>query len=162
MGITGTVRRSEILIEGDNGDSKWLIPRLNELYNNEVEEGRIKAYSNYGIKCGYALIHSRTIPEKDVKEAIGFGICFPKGNEYTWSRMIIFKDLIDPEFLDMAVAHEFTHLGEGNVNEQESEKKALTLELQIAELTCKKQKWIEYNKREYPSRIRAMQKFGLL
>jgi len=166
MGITGTVRRSEILIhgltEGDNGDDDWLIPRLNKLYDNEVKERRIITYSNYGIKCDYALIDSKNIPEKNVKEAIGFGICFPKAGEYEYSRIIIFEDLIDSEFLDIAVAHEFAHVGSKDIGVDESQKEALTLELEIAELTGKKQEWIDYNIREDPSRIKEMQEFGLL
>lgn len=140
-----------------------LIPKLNELYERELSANRIVKYSKYGIKCEYAYVDSQELNYRKVKRVIGWGIGFPKDDEDVVSRIIIFRDLIDPEYLDMAVAHEACHEGDKeDYNREGEEKEAFTLELQIAELVGKKEKYLEYMKKEYPWRIELFRKFGLI
>lgn len=145
------------------GESEWLVPLLNEVYDKAETTHKIRSYSKYGIECDYALINAPDIPGKDVKSAIGFGVTFPKAIGSNKDRMMIFQDLVDIEFLDIAIAHEYAHLGdEESKTEFEQEKKAFTLELQVAKLARKKQKWLRYNKKEYPERLRDMREMGLI
>ena len=106
-------------------DERWLIPKLNKLYDIEINAKRLITYFKFSIKCNYAYINSNCIPEKNMRQASGFGICFQNRSNID-KRIIIFNDLINPGYLDMAVGHEYAHLKNGD------EREAFTLELKIA------------------------------
>ena len=145
------------------GDEKWLYPKLNGLYDRELAANRIKQYSGYGIECSFALINSQElIIEKNIREAIGFGIAFPVDGNDISNRIIIFQDLIDTEFLEIVVAHEFSHLSDEKETDHEEEKKAFKFELEVAKLARKKTKWLAYNRREYPRRVKQLREMGLI
>lgn len=138
-----------------SSDTDWLIPKLNKLYDIESNAKRLFKYSRFGMKCDYASINSNCIPEKNMKQASGFGICFSNRSDI-YKRIIIFHDLINPEYIDMAIGHEYAHLKNGD------EKEAFTLELQIAKIVRKKLRYLDYNQREYPWRIKQFKKYGLI
>lgn len=144
-------------------DKSWLIPLLNNFYEKAIKKGKIITYSKFGINCEYALVNSLVLQEKDVKSAMGFGIAFPlsKGNET--KRIIIFEDLLDLKYIDIAVGHEFSHkIDKKSRTNHSQEKKAFSLELEIADKIGKKEEWIKYNEQNYPKRIKEMREIGLI
>ena len=81
-------------------DEIWLIPKLNQIYDNALNTNNVKHHSGFGIDCDYALARSSSIPEKNVKKAIGFGIAFPKTKGGDSNRIIILKDIIDIQYIE--------------------------------------------------------------
>lgn len=132
-----------------------LIPIFNNIYDEELKHTKIKQYSNHNIICEYALINSTTMNiNKDIKSAAGFGICFPT-NDKSEKRIMLFEDLFKPKFLDICVAHEYAHLIGGN------EKDAFYLELNVAKLIGLKKEWLNYNKIEYPNRLKIIKEYSI-
>lgn len=163
-----TFKSTHIMPNGQEG----LNSKLNELYEREDKAGRITRYAKYNIECDYAIIDSKDLDYHKTKTAIGFGVSFLKNDSDT-RKIIIFKDLIKPEFIDMAVAHEFSHLNEKHKNktgllteqfevDKKNEKEAFSLELKIAKLSKKKQKYLRWIEEEYPHRIKLFKEFGLI
>lgn len=154
-------------------EKEQLVQKLNELYEREVSKKRILKYSKYGINCEYALIDSQDLDYWKTKRAIGFGICFPKPERHKCQRMIIFKDLIPLEFLDVAIAHEFSHLDQKYKNksgllaeqfevDEKNEKEAFALELKIAEQIGKKKEYLLHMKKEDSQRLNEFLEFDLI
>jgi len=137
-------------------DIEWFVPLSNKIYDAEVNEGRIIKHSKYDVNCDYALIHSNKFSMKDMKQATGFACCFPKKIGSEKKRIIVFHDLILPEFISFGVAHEYAHLKGGD------EKDAFAFELQIAKKAKKELEYLAYNEKEYPRRIKHFKEFGLI
>ena len=77
--------------------------------------------------------------------------------------MFIFEDLLNMDFLEIGLAHEYSHkANNGFQTDGGDEKAAFSFELHVAKLARKKQKWIKYNREEYTWQIGYMRECGLI
>lgn len=159
MSILGLTAESAHTFENE---MEYLTKKLNAIYLRETENSRLVKHDKDGISLEYAIVDSEELEFLKADTTIGFGAVFPTETQPPEYRVMVFRDAIDPRFLEIGLAHLYFHLKERQDGKKRNFKRNLEFELAFAEKRGVKEEYLRWMEENDPNRYTIMRGHGLV